>query len=276
MDAVIDRNIVDEIEVEESSSVDNSIKLAIKNVSKEFKTRSRTVKAIEDVSFNVNKGEFVSIIGPSGCGKTTLLRLITGLERDYEGSIVLNGKRVEKPGLDRGVVFQDHRLLPWLTIEENLTIGIKGDKKQFASLVKNVLKKVDLEGFEKAYPSQLSGGMSQRASIARALLREPEILLLDEPLGALDALTRYSMQEELEKIWLNNKTTMIMITHDIEEAVYLSDRIVVLDTRPCSVKEIIDINLPHPRDRKSRRFEEYRSNVVSSFRSTIDSYAYSI
>jgi sulfonate transport system ATP-binding protein len=276
MDAVIDRNIVDEIEVEESSSVDNSIKLAIKNVSKEFKNRSRTVKAIEDVSFNVNKGEFVSIIGPSGCGKTTLLRLITGLERDYEGSIVLNGKRVEKPGLDRGVVFQDHRLLPWLTIEENLTIGIKGDKKQFASLVKNVLKKVDLEGFEKAYPSQLSGGMSQRASIARALLREPEILLLDEPLGALDALTRYSMQEELEKIWLNNKTTMIMITHDIEEAVYLSDRIVVLDTRPCSVKEIIDINLPHPRDRKSRRFEEYRSNVVSSFRSTIDSYAYSI
>lgn len=276
MDAVIDRNIVDEIEVEESGSVDNSIKLAIKNVSKEFKNRSRTVKAIEDVSFNVNKGEFVSIIGPSGCGKTTLLRLITGLERDYEGSIVLNGKRVEKPGLDRGVVFQDHRLLPWLTIEENLTIGIKGDKKQFASLVKNVLKKVDLEGFEKAYPSQLSGGMSQRASIARALLREPEILLLDEPLGALDALTRYSMQEELEKIWLNNKTTMIMITHDIEEAVYLSDRIVVLDTRPCSVKEIIDINLPHPRDRKSRRFEEYRSNVVSSFRSTIDSYAYSI
>lgn len=276
MDAVIDRNIVDEIEVEESSSVDNSIKLAIKNVSKEFKNRSRTVKAIEDVSFNVNKGEFVSIIGPSGCGKTTLLRLITGLERDYEGSIVLNGKRIEKPGLDRGVVFQDHRLLPWLTIEENLTIGIKGDKKQFASLVKNVLKKVDLEGFEKAYPSQLSGGMSQRASIARALLREPEILLLDEPLGALDALTRYSMQEELEKIWLNNKTTMIMITHDIEEAVYLSDRIVVLDTRPCSVKEIIDINLPHPRDRKSRRFEEYRSNVVSSFRSTIDSYAYSI
>ncbi len=276
MDAVIDRNIVDEIEVEESSSVDNSIKLAIKNESKEFKNRSRTVKAIEDVSFNVNKGEFVSIIGPSGCGKTTLLRLITGLERDYEGSIVLNGKRVEKPGLDRGVVFQDHRLLPWLTIEENLTIGIKGDKKQFASLVKNVLKKVDLEGFEKAYPSQLSGGMSQRASIARALLREPEILLLDEPLGALDALTRYSMQEELEKIWLNNKTTMIMITHDIEEAVYLSDRIVVLDTRPCSVKEIIDINLPHPRDRKSRRFEEYRSNVVSSFRSTIDSYAYSI
>ncbi|MBQ7429516.1 MAG: ABC transporter ATP-binding protein [Butyrivibrio sp.] len=276
MDAVIDRNIVDEIEVEESSSVDNSIKLAIKNVSKEFKNRSRTVKAIEDVSFNVNKGEFVSIIGPSGCGKTTLLRLITGLERDYEGSIILNGKRVEKPGLDRGVVFQDHRLLPWLTIEENLTIGIKGDKKQFASLVKNVLKKVDLEGFEKAYPSQLSGGMSQRASIARALLREPEILLLDEPLGALDALTRYSMQEELEKIWLNNKTTMIMITHDIEEAVYLSDRIVVLDTRPCSVKEIIDINLPHPRDRKSRRFEEYRSNVVSSFRSTIDSYAYSI
>ena len=277
MDLTIDGNtLLDYEDAEENSAVDNSIKLAIRNVSKTFKTKSRIVQAIDNVSFNVHKGEFVSIIGPSGCGKTTLLRLITGLERNYEGDIVLNGKRVEKPGLDRGVVFQDHRLLPWLTIEENITLGIKGDKKQLSSLVKNVLKKVDLEGFEKSYPGQLSGGMSQRASIARALLREPEILLLDEPLGALDALTRYNMQEELEKIWLNNNTTMIMITHDIEEAVYLSDRIIVLDARPCSVKEIIEINLPHPRDRKSKRFEEYRSNVVSSFRSTIDSYAYSI
>ena len=195
-----------------------------------------------------------------------------GIEKDYEGDILLNGKRVEKPGIDRGVVFQDHRLLPWLTIEENLGLGLKTEKKQLAMEVEAILKKVDLSGFGKHYPRQVSGGMSQRASIARALLRKPEILLLDEPLGALDALTRFNMQSELEKIWLYNKTTMIMVTHDIEEAVYLSDRIVVLDSRPCKVKEIFNINLPHPRDRRSKKFEEYRTTVVSAFRDSVGDY----
>lgn len=254
-------------------NVNNSTLLEISHVSKSFHTKAKDVQAIQDVSFQVGRGEFVSIIGPSGCGKTTLLRLIAGIEKNYEGDILLNGKRVEKAGLDRGVVFQDHRLLPWLTIEENLCLGISMDKKQTQSLVSRILKKVDLSGFEKAYPRQLSGGMAQRASIARALLRDPEILLLDEPLGALDALTRYNMQEELEKIWLNNKTTMIMITHDIEEAVYLSDRIIVLDSRPCTVKETFTINLPHPRDRSSLQFEEYRATVVSAFRSTVQDYS---
>lgn len=253
--------------------VDNSDILKIKNVTKVFHTKEKDVKAIDKVSFNVSEGEFISIIGPSGCGKTTLLRLIMGIEKDYEGDILLNGKRIEKPGIDRGVVFQDHRLLPWLTIEENLALGLKGEKKQLSHQIANVLKKVDLSGFGKSYPRQISGGMSQRASIARALLREPKILLLDEPLGALDALTRYNMQEELEKIWLYNKTTMIMVTHDIEEAVYLSDRIVVMDARPCKVKEIFQINLPHPRDRKSKEFEEYRSNVVAAFRATVGEFS---
>ena len=246
--------------------------LEIKNVSKIFHTKEKDVKAIDGISFNVNRGEFISIIGPSGCGKTTLLRLIMGIEKDYEGDILLNGKRVEKPGIDRGVVFQDHRLLPWLTIEENLGLGLKTEKKQLAMEVEAILKKVDLSGFGKHYPRQVSGGMSQRASIARALLRKPEILLLDEPLGALDALTRFNMQSELEKIWLYNKTTMIMVTHDIEEAVYLSDRIVVLDSRPCKVKEIFNINLPHPRDRRSKKFEEYRTTVVSAFRDSVGDY----
>ena len=252
---------------------DNSIILDIHHVSKEFKTKQRTVKAIDNVNFKVNRGEFLSVIGPSGCGKTTLLRLIAGLETNYQGDILLNGKRVEKPGLDRGVIFQDHRLLPWLTIEENLALGLTDDKHQIKALVKQYLHKVDLDGFEHAYPRQLSGGMSQRASIARALIRQPDILLLDEPLGALDALTRYNMQEELEKIWMNNNTTMIMITHDIEEAVYLSDRIVVLDARPCKVKEVFTISLPHPRDRASKEFEEYRTCVVSSFRSAVANYS---
>lgn len=253
--------------------IDTSTILKIKNVSKTFHGRQRDVKAIDRVNFNVYNGEFISIIGPSGCGKTTLLRLIIGLEKEYEGDILLNGKRVEKPGLDRGVVFQEHRLLPWLTLEENLGLGMSLDKKQIHNLVVQMLKKVDLQGFEKAYPKQLSGGMAQRAAIARALMREPEILLLDEPLGALDSLTRYNMQEELEKIWLNNRTTMIMVTHDIEEAVYLSDRIVVLDARPCKVKEIFTINLPHPRDRSSIQFEEYRASIVSAFRATVANYS---
>ncbi len=251
---------------------DNTVILDIDHVVKSFTSKKQKVEAIKDVDFKVRRGEFISVIGPSGCGKTTLLRLIAGLETDYEGNILLDGKRVEGPGLDRGVVFQDHRLLPWLTIEENLALGFEGDKKQVKLLVKKYLQKVGLDGFENAYPRQLSGGMAQRASIARALMRSPEILLLDEPLGALDSLTRYNMQEELEKIWMNNKTTMIMITHDIEEAVYLSDRIVVLDTRPCKVREIFNISLPHPRNRDSREFEEYRSTVVSAFRSTVANY----
>ena len=246
--------------------------LEIKNVSKVFHTKEKDVKAIDGVSFTVNRGEFISIIGPSGCGKTTLLRLIMGIEKDYEGDILLNGKRIEKPGIDRGVVFQDHRLLPWLTIEQNLALGLKTNKKQLNMEIENILKKVDLEGFGKSYPRQVSGGMSQRASIARALIRKPEILLLDEPLGALDALTRFNMQGELEKIWLYNKTTMIMVTHDIEEAVYLSDRIVVLDSRPCKVSRIFKINLPHPRDRRSKEFEEYRTNVVAAFRDSVGDY----
>ena len=246
--------------------------LEIKNVSKVFRTKEKEVKAIDGVSFTVNRGEFISIIGPSGCGKTTLLRIIMGIEKDYEGDILLNGKRIEKPGIDRGVVFQDHRLLPWLTIEQNLALGLKTNKKQLNMEIENMLKKVDLTGFGKSYPRQVSGGMSQRASIARALIRKPEILLLDEPLGALDALTRFNMQGELEKIWLYNKTTMIMVTHDIEEAVYLSDRIVVLDSRPCKVSRIFKINLPHPRDRRSKEFEEYRTNVVAAFRDSVGDY----
>lgn len=250
----------------------NDVLLDIQHVSKTFHSRKGDVRAIDDVSFQVHKGEFVSIIGPSGCGKTTLLRLISGLEKDYEGNILLSGKRVTKPGLDRGVVFQDHRLLPWLTVSENLTLGLNSNPKQYRGIVTNYLKKVDLAGFENAYPRQLSGGMAQRASIARALIHEPEILLLDEPLGALDAMTRYNMQEELEKIWLNNSNTMIMVTHDIEEAVFLSDRIVVMEARPCRVKEVFTINLPHPRDRADPRFVEYRSTVVSVFRNAMAEY----
>ena len=247
--------------------------LEIKNVSKVFHTKDKDVEAIRNVSFNVKEGEFISIIGASGCGKTTLLRLIAGLEKNYGGNILLDGKKVEKAGLDRGVIFQEHRLLPWLTVEENLTIGLDGTKKELQDLAREYLKKVDLENFEKVYPSQLSGGMAQRVSIARALMRRPRILLLDEPLGALDALTRMNMQAEIDRIREEEKTTMIMVTHDIDEAIFLGDKVVVMKPRPAEVDQIISIKIPRPRLRNSEDFAFYRNTITNMFNHSIMDYA---
>lgn len=253
-------------------SVDNSAVLTINNVSKTFHGKEKDVKAIEDVSLNISQGEFVTLIGPSGCGKTTLLRLIAGLENNYEGNVLLEGKRIEKPGLDRGVIFQEHRLLPWLTVGENIALGMEGKKSYLQDKIHLYLKKVGLEEFEKAYPRQLSGGMAQRASIARALIRQPKILLLDEPLGALDALTKMNMQSELERIWMADKTTMIMVTHDIEEAIFLGDKVVVMSARPAEIKSIFPIHLPRPRNRSSHEFAQYRTNIINTFHETIGMY----
>ena len=247
--------------------------LEIKNVSKVFHTKDKDVEAIRNVSFNVKEGEFISIIGASGCGKTTLLRLIAGLEKNYGGDILLDGKKVEKAGLDRGVIFQEHRLLPWLTVEENLTIGLDGTKKELQDLAREYLKKVDLENFEKVYPSQLSGGLAQRVSIARALMRRPRILLLDEPLGALDALTRMNMQAEIDRIREEEKTTMIMVTHDIDEAIFLGDKVVVMKPRPAEVDQIISIKIPRPRLRNSEDFAFYRNTITNMFNHSIMDYA---
>lgn len=253
-------------------NIDNTSILKIKNVSKTFHTRDKDVQAIRNVSLNVAKGEFICVIGPSGCGKTTLLRLIAGLEREYEGDILLEGKRIEKPGLDRGVIFQEHRLLPWLTVEENVALGLEGKKDYIRDQVRTYLKKVGLENFEKIRPGQLSGGMAQRVSIARALIRHPKILLLDEPLGALDALTKMNMQAEIEKIWMADGTTMIMITHDIDEAIFLGDRVIVMAPRPTEIDEIITIDLPRPRIRNSEEFAHYRNMVINIFNQSIGAY----
>ncbi|MBR1861503.1 MAG: ABC transporter ATP-binding protein [Lachnospiraceae bacterium] len=247
--------------------------LEIKNVQKIFHTGDKDVEAIRNVNFNVEEGEFISIIGASGCGKTTLLRLIAGLEKKYGGDILLDGKRVEKAGLDRGVIFQDHRLLPWLTVEENLILGLEGKKEELREQVNIYLKKVDLENFEKVYPGQLSGGMAQRVSIARALMRHPRILLLDEPLGALDALTRMNMQTEIGRIREEEKTTMIMVTHDIDEAIYLGDRVVVMKPRPAEVDQIINIEIPRPRLRSGEDFAFYRNSIINIFNHSIMDYA---
>jgi len=247
--------------------------LKIQKVKKTFGEGESAVNAIKEVSLNIKNGEIVVIIGPSGCGKTTLLRLIAGLDTSYEGNILNNdGERIEGTGLDRGVIFQEHRLLPWLTVEENVLLGLKGSKEELAKRADKYLEKVELQDFKKSYPRQLSGGMAHRVAIARTLIRQPDILLLDEPFGALDALTKMSLQEEIERIWQAEHTTMIMITHDIEEAVYLADRIIVMSQRPAEIDEIFNINLPRPRDRKSEEFVRYRNAVLNTFQAATGSY----
>jgi ABC-type nitrate/sulfonate/bicarbonate transport system ATPase subunit len=248
-------------------------KLKVAKLDKVFKGDKISVTALEDVNLNIVDGEFISIIGTSGCGKTTLLRIIAGLESDFGGSITLNGRAISGPGTDRAVIFQEHRLLPWYTIEDNVGFGLKGKiDRDKGEIIRNYLRLVGLAGFEKAYPGQISGGMAQRAAIARALVGKPEILLLDEPLGALDALTRMYMQKELERIWLQEKSTMIMVTHDIEEAIYLSDRVVILSCRPGRVKRIIPVPLPRPRDRASYDFIRIKEEVLKEFHLEAERY----
>jgi sulfonate transport system ATP-binding protein len=253
-------------------TVDNSIALSVDTVSKTFHTKIKDVQALERVSLTIRHGEFVSLIGPSGCGKTTLLRLISGLEKDYEGDILLENKRIERPGLDRGVIFQEPRLFPWLSVSANVAIGINGNKSYIQEQVDYFLKMVGLEDFGKSYPGQLSGGMQQRVAIARALITRPKVLLLDEPFGALDALTRVYMQEEVEKIWSVAKTTMILVTHDIEEAIFLGDRVIVMTARPGEIKSVINVDIPRTRDRGDPRFVEIRKNVLHTFHDTIGTY----
>jgi ABC-type nitrate/sulfonate/bicarbonate transport system ATPase subunit len=236
-----------------------------RNLSKTFPARhgGSTVVALDDVNLLISAGEFVSIVGASGCGKTTLLRIFAGLEPEYTGALTLGGQPVTGPGPDKGVVFQDHRLLPWLTVEQNIGFGLLGlPKEEQRARVEKYLRLVGLKGFEKAWPSQLSGGMAQRAAIARALVNKPRILLLDEPLGALDAITRIYMQQELEKIWIEEKITMVMVTHDVEEALYLSDTVVVMSSRPGRVKRIQENPIARPRDRESPAFQNIRRDLL--------------
>ena len=241
-------------------------KLVINHLNKNFNVDGKSVNILNDINLSINEGEFVAIVGHSGCGKSTLLKIIAGL-LDYEdGNVTLDNKKITKSDIDRGMVFQEHRLFPWLTIKENLAIGLdKLDKKKKEEIISEHLKLVKLDGFESVYPHQLSGGMSQRAAIARALVNAPKVLLLDEPFGALDALTKIMLQEEILKIWEKEKTTMIMVTHDIEEAVYLADRIVVMSAKPGKIKEIVTVDLGRSRDRGSADFARIKKKILSHF-----------
>lgn len=243
-----------------------SADILISGLSKSFRSSGRAVEALKDINLSIAAGEFVSIVGASGCGKSTLLRIIAGLERDYEGSVRLGARPIVKPGLDRGLVFQDHRLLPWLTVAGNIAFGIRTEGEERKRLIEEQIKLVGLKGFESAYPSQLSGGMAQRVAIARAIVNKPELLLLDEPFGALDAFTKIQMQEEMLRIWKAERSTMILVTHDIDEAIYLSDRVFVLSSRPGKIKRVFDITkIPRPRDRNGPDFIAIRREIYKEF-----------
>ncbi|MFT8314360.1 MAG: ABC transporter ATP-binding protein [Clostridium sp.] len=252
--------------------------LKIEGLCKNFTIDSGEVKVLNNINLEIQKNEFICIVGASGCGKSTLLRIIGGLERQYEGNVYLKEKPINGPGVDRGIIFQESRLFPWLTIEKNVEFGLpeKLGSSNKKPIVKKHLELVGLENFEKAYPSQLSGGMQQRVSIARALVNNPDILLLDEPFGALDAFTRMNMQQEVLKIWEKDKTTMILVTHDIDEAIFLADRVVVMSSRPGTIKKIIDVKIPRPRKRNNYDYIKIKNEIYAEFfgdsESTVEYY----
>lgn len=236
------------------------------HVSKSFQVGGGELEVIRQFDLSIERGEFVAILGESGCGKSTLLRLLAGLDRDYRGEILIGGQPVDGIGADRGIVFQEPRLFPWLSVERNVELGLVNEPlsgSQRAQRVTDYIRLVRLEGFEQALPHQLSGGMSQRVAIARGLVGSPRILMLDEPFGALDAQTRQQMQNELLAIREREQITTLLVTHDVEEAVFLADRIVVMASRPGRVKSIATVQLPRMRDRASFEFHRLRQQLIA-------------
>ncbi|WPJ90451.1 ABC transporter ATP-binding protein [Facklamia hominis] len=239
--------------------------LKIDKVSKLFLNTDQTImKALEGIDLTINQGEFVSIVGASGSGKSTLLRILAGLIPPTEGQVTLNGEQITKPTARIGMAFQSSTLFPYLTVKENIAFGpkLQGQEKAKAEAIDAIIKTIGLQGFEKVYPHQLSGGMAQRVSLGRAIVNDPEILLLDEPLGALDAFTRLRLQEELIALWQQTKMTMIMVTHDIDEAIYCSQKVVVMSPRPGRVMEVVPIELDYLRDRTQQDFVDYRIKIM--------------
>jgi NitT/TauT family transport system ATP-binding protein len=249
--------------------------LEVRDLSKVFRRGKRNVSAIDRFSLTVAQTEFVSIVGPSGCGKSTFLHILGGFERPDSGSMLLNGRPILAPGPDRGMLFQDFALFPWRSVAGNVgwALEVQGvPKTERLRICDKYLRLVGLAGFADAYPAELSGGMKQRVALARVLAFEPRVLLMDEPFGALDAQTRELMQEELNTIWQQTRNTVLFVTHDIEEAVYLSDRIIVFTARPGRLKQEIQIDLPRPRSidvKKSTEFLCYRNQVWDALRAEV-------
>ncbi|NBF01604.1 ATP-binding cassette domain-containing protein [Pseudomonas sp. Fl5BN2] len=243
----------------------NAPLVSFNHVGKTFAVAGGELEAIREFNLDIAEGEFVAIVGSSGCGKSTLLRLLIGLDTDFRGEIRIDGKPVTGIGSERGIVFQEHRLFPWLTVAENIGLGLVNEALSTAERQRRIDDFIDLVGlgdFSRAYPHQLSGGMAQRVAIARGLVASPRILLLDEPFGALDALTRQQMQDELLAIRERAKITTVLVTHDVEEAIFLADRVVVMEPRPGRIKRVVQVGLPHPRLRSSFDFHQLREELL--------------
>ena len=246
---------------------EGNIKVSIQGIEKKYNTRKGEVVALNGVNFDIKENEFICVIGPSGCGKSTLLNIIAGLLEPTAGQILVDGKPIQGTGTDRGVVFQQYALFPWLTVKKNVEFGLKLkglSKDECDSIAMKYLKMVELEKFADSYPKELSGGMKQRVAIARAYAMNPEVLLMDEPFGALDAQTRTQLQTELLKAWQEENKTCFFVTHYIEEAIVLSTRVVIMSARPGRIKEVVDIDIPYPRDQEtkmSERFIELKNHI---------------
>ena len=239
--------------------------IEIKNINKSFDGRGKNLSVLEEISLTIDDGELVCLLGPSGCGKTTLLRLIAGLDQPTSGEIIANGELVEKPSGDRAVIFQQYSLFPWLTVIQNVTFGLEisgGSKEENIQAAERYLQSVGLLEFKDSYPHELSGGMKQRVAIIRSLLNHSPILLMDEPFSALDMQNRHKLQEQLIGVWKRFENTIVFVTHDVDEAVYLADKIVLLDKNPGKIAEIISVDLERPRKRDSHEFLDIQESIV--------------
>ncbi|MDQ3381332.1 MAG: ABC transporter ATP-binding protein [Actinomycetota bacterium] len=247
-------------------------KLSIRGLHKVFEEKGRSVVALDGVSIDVAENQFATLVGTSGCGKSTLLSIVAGLETPTSGEVVVDGHSVTGPGRDRGMVFQTYTLFPWLSVQKNVEFALRAEplsKTERRGVAREHLALVGLEGFTDAYPSQLSGGMRQRVAIARALSYKPKVLLMDEPFGALDAQTRQLMQELLTRVWEEHRLTVLFVTHDIDEAVFLSDRVLLMTARPGRIKQDVPIELPRPRTfdlLSTTEFLDYKSGLLASVR----------
>jgi len=246
--------------------------LEVKGVFKLFQVNGNQMEALKNINLDIEENEFVCFIGPSGCGKTTLLRIMAGLEEPSSGEILIEGQPIKGPGTERGMVFQEYSLFPWRTVLDNVAFGLelKGiSKDERHEKARQYLKMVELERFEERYPHELSGGMKQRVAIARALVNDPIAILMDEPFGALDAQTRNIMQSELLRIWEEEKKTVIFVTHSVDEAIYLADRIVIMSARPGKIKDVVRIDISRPRSRTSPQVNAIRDRILCDLKSEI-------
>lgn len=250
-------------QTESDSALAIKTKLCVEGVNMVFHGVGNQVNVLDDINLEIPEGEFITILGPSGCGKSTLLNIIAGFLKPSSGEVRIDGSPVCGPNPRRIFVFQERGVFPWLTVEGNIGFGLfKMSRQKREECIRHYINLVGLNGFERAYPQELSGGMKQRAEVARALAVNPDMLFLDEPFGALDSITRLGMRKELLRIWELERKTVIFVTHDIEEAVQLADRVVVMSARPARIRRIVEIDIPHPRDISSARYLELRDGIL--------------